>query len=118
MNVTETASELVNLILQEMSLLDDADAKRIIANRVSEAVEPFCSKRPLPNPDGMVPMTDAEARRFGSEPVPFGAYRDADWNTVPLDRLEWYADTARSNWRNLWRYLHSDYVKRERRASE
>ena len=112
MTPAETAQQLVDLIILEGEIVDD-DGRRILANQIAEAIEPWRAKAKPTEPEPLVPFTEAEARRFGSERVPFGAYRDHDWNTVPLDRLAWYADMARENWRNLWRYLNSPRVKRE-----
>ncbi len=56
-------------------------------------------------------MTDDEARRFGSWPVPFGEFVGRRVDDVPMERLRWYADQNFID--RLRRYLESDRIKGE-----
>lgn len=56
-------------------------------------------------------MTDLEARRFGSRPIPFGEFAGRRVDDVPLDRLEWYA--CQNFVDDLRRYLNADRIQRE-----
>lgn len=56
-------------------------------------------------------MTEAVARRFGHEIMPFGEYQGVAVDQVPLERLEWYGDQSFTD--DLRRYLQSDRVTRE-----
>lgn len=53
-------------------------------------------------------MTQAEAKRFGCELLPFGGFSGEAVDQVPLDRLQWYADQTFTD--ELRRYLRSDRV--------
>lgn len=89
------------------------DGRRIVANRIRDGIRDWWTPEKPKAEEPLVPMTDAEAKRFRNEIVPFGAFKGDSWREVPIERLAWYADTARENWRDLWRYLNSDRVKRE-----
>ena len=57
------------------------------------------------------PMTQQEARNFGSVTVPFGKYNNVAVDNVPMDWLQWLADQTFVD--NLRRYLESERVKSE-----
>lgn len=56
-------------------------------------------------------MTDAAARRFGHQLMPYGEFAGRRVDDVSLDRLRWYADQVFTD--DLRRYLESDRVGRE-----
>lgn len=37
-------------------------------------------------------MTDDESKRFGKQLIPYGVFRGKPIDSIPLDRLCWYAD--------------------------
>lgn len=58
------------------------------------------------------PMTDAEAKSFGAEKIPFGKFSGRRIDDVPLSYLHWYADQSFQD--DLRKYLDSERVKGER----
>jgi len=62
------------------------------------------------------PMTDAEAKLFGSQSMPFGEFAGMKIDNVPLPRLEWYAEQDFVD--QLRRYMQSNRVKQERRGDD
>ena len=59
-------------------------------------------------------MTDAEAKRFGLQLIPFGEFMGMRVDDVPMERLQWYAD---QRWIDeLRRYLKSDRIRGEAEA--
>ena len=58
-----------------------------------------------------VKMTDAEAKRFGLQLIPFGEFMGMRVDDVPMERLVWYGD---QRWIDeLRRYLKSDRIRGE-----
>lgn len=57
------------------------------------------------------PMTDVQAKAFGSQLLPFGEYYGKRVDDVPLARLQWYADQTFID--DLRRYLDSKRVEAE-----
>jgi hypothetical protein len=118
MNAAETAKELVEIITAECEPLD-AIARRIIANRILTAIEPWLPEHARqPKPETAEAMTEAEARRFEQETIPFGKHAGKPISEVPLDYLAWLADRNRETWRGLHRYLHSKRVQEELTANQ
>ena len=62
-------------------------------------------------PKPVRPMTQQEARDFGSETVPFGKFNNVAVDSVPMDWLRWLADQTFVD--DLRRYLESERVKSE-----
>ena len=61
------------------------------------------------------PMSDKECRSFEDEEMEFGQYAGKLIEDVPLDYLEWLADTETRHARQLTRYLQSKRIKQERK---
>lgn len=57
-------------------------------------------------------MTDDEARKFGDRTVGFGKHADDRWDDVPLDYLEWLAESQREKL-DILRYYESRRVQAE-----
>lgn len=57
------------------------------------------------------PMTDGEAKLFGKQTIPFGEFAGTPVDSVPLDRLRWYADQRFVD--ELRRYLRSARIESE-----
>ncbi len=55
--------------------------------------------------DELKPMTEGEAWGFGMTPITFGRYEDVLYCDIPYEYLTWLADTKRTEWRELRRYL-------------
>ena len=64
------------------------------------------------------PMTKGAAQAFGKTKMPFGKFENKLINDVPLDYLEWLADSVSPFNRQIRRYLMSDYVKEERKYED
>jgi hypothetical protein len=62
------------------------------------------------------PMTDEQARVFGFTEMPYGEFKGQPVNSVPFNRLEWYADSKFQ--KLLVRYLNSPNIQRERDTGE
>jgi hypothetical protein len=112
MNAAETAEEIIDLIRTEIASLDKV-GERILARRIFYYVKPLAAI-PEEKPEPVKPMTEQEAAAFGKTFMEFGEFRGQPVDSVPVDRLEWYADASRGNYRQLHRYLNSPRVKRER----
>lgn len=68
-------------------------------------------KRKRDKPKSVSPMTQQEARDFGSVTVPFGKFNNVAVDNVPMDWLVWLADQTFVD--DLRRYLESERVKSE-----
>jgi len=113
MNAGETAAELVSFIISEASSYDEI-GKRIIANRISEAIAGWLpSKAPVSTPVALQPMDDKEAKEYGKQTLGFGQNAYEPIENVPLEYLCWLADQSRQTWQSLHRYLNSPRIKRE-----
>lgn len=112
-NAGEKAAELIAFISSEAEDCDEI-GKRIIANRIMEAVAGWSQpKTPATPAVAIQPMDDAEARRYGKQSLGFGQHADEPIEDVPLEYLCWLADTSRQTWQSLHRYLNSPRIKRE-----
>jgi hypothetical protein len=113
MNAGETGAELVSFILSEASGHDEI-GKRIIANRVLEAVAGWLPpKAPTSPPATAQPMDDKEAKEYGKRSLGFGQHANEPIEDVPLEYLCWLADTSRQTWQSLHRYLNNPRIKTE-----
>lgn len=61
-------------------------------------------------------MSGEEAKTFEEQPMPFGEYKGCPIGTVPLDRLQWYANQQFTD--ELRRYITSELVQREKEFEE
>lgn len=61
-------------------------------------------------------MSREEAKTFEEQPMPFGEYKGCPIGTVPLDRLQWYANQQFTD--ELRRYITSELVQKEKEFEE
>ena len=94
--------------LRPLALLPDGSLQlRIAANKFRRVLDQFDPPKP-PDPllvMSLLPMTDAEAKQFETNPMAYGKHAGTPTRDVPRDYLEWLADAKRSEWREMHRYL-------------
>ncbi len=61
-------------------------------------------------------MSREEAKTFEEQPMSFGEYKGCPIGTVPLDRLQWYANQQFTD--ELRRYITSELVQKEKEFEE
>ena len=103
----EKAQEVLQLAEEEISKLGSKGKERFW-----ECVREAADKH-LPSVKAPEPMTDKECRRFGDEEMKFGQYVGKRIDEVPLDYLEWLADTELRHSRALTRYLQAQRTRKE-----
>lgn len=109
----EKARAVISLLVEEASsITPDTIALEAFWDEVRKSLPPvqntYCSSDQ--------PMTDEQARIFGSSLMPFGEFKGKAVNTIPFDRLEWYSDSKFQ--KQLIRYLNSPAIKAERDERE
>ena len=109
----ELAKQLVDLMNAELFSMD-AVGRRIVLNCVQEYIQPFLQPSKPAAPAAIVPspMDEREAQQYGETAWKFGKYSGKTVKEIPGSYLAWLADQSRDTWRNLTRYLNSDYAKR------
>ena len=112
---SEQGEVLAGLIAEELQGLDET-GRRILCNRILAVVQP--EGPPPPSAPALPPFTEAEARNYRCGYLGFGQYADTLIAQVPLDYLQWLADTSRTTWQNLHRYLQSDLMQRRQDADQ
>jgi hypothetical protein len=115
-NTIESAELLIDLVLSDIEGRD-SDSKRIIANRIIDALLPYSNKQQPKQESELQPMTDAEAKEFGSQRFAFGKHCGELFCDNP-EYLAWLCDTKRTERIDIHRYLNNPQVKRRRSESD
>jgi len=105
----ERARAIIPLIAEEVAAIE-LDA----CDSFWDEIRKCLPQQPQVSPDQ--PMTDEQARAFGLTEMPYGEFKGKPVNSVPFDRLEWYADSKFQ--KRLIRYLNSPSIKRARDTDE
>jgi len=105
----EKARTVIPLILEEVAAVEQT-----ACDAFWDEIRKILPQQPQASSDQ--PMTDEQARVFGFTEMPYGEFKGRPVNSVPIDRLEWYADSKFQ--KLLIRYLNSPNVKRERDAAD
>lgn len=103
------ARTITPLIIEEAAAVE-SDAQDAFWDEIRKSLP----KQPQATADQ--PMTDEQARVFGLTEMPYGEFKGQSINSVPFDRLEWYADSKFQ--KLLIRYLNSPRIKRERDSAD
>jgi hypothetical protein len=101
----EKARAIIPLIVEEAATIE-SDASDAFWDEIRKSLP----QQPAKSSDS--PMTDEQARVFGFTEMPYGEFKGKPVNSVPFNRLEWYADSKFQ--KLLVRYLNSPNIKRER----
>lgn len=104
----EKARAVISLLVEEASSITP-DTIEAFWDEVRKSLPPVQNVRACSSDQ---PMTDEQARTFGSSLMPFGEFKGKTIDTVPLDRLEWYCDSKFQ--KQLIRYLNSPAIRIER----
>jgi hypothetical protein len=102
----EKARTIISLITEEAAAIDQ-DVLEAFWDELRKSIP---QQPPIAALDQ--PMTDEQARVFGFTEMPYGEFKGKPVNSVPFNRLEWYADSKFQ--KLLVRYLNSPNIKRER----
>jgi len=100
------------LMVGELMKLDAA-ALRVACGRFRRLLDQACPPVPAvdPAPVAVDPMNDLDARHYGQLDAFFD--RSISIMDVPRGRLAWWAETSRTNARQLAAYLNSPYRLRQ-----
>lgn len=105
----ERARTIISLMSDEVDVIP-ADARDAFWDEISKfARTELLIKEPAAP---LEPMTDEQAAVFGLSRIPFGEFVGMPICEVPMDRLEWYADSKFQ--KQLIRYLKSPKIKQQR----
>jgi hypothetical protein len=105
------ACELIDLINSELERLNNEDERRIVCNRIRDAIAWRCSPSPKPVAQPIKPMTERERMDFEQRVMPFGVYDGHTIVDVPLQYLCHLTDPSPFI-SDVKRYLANATVKR------
>lgn len=96
--------EIIELIAGEMPDVEPLE-RRIAANKLRRALDLLDPPAEVEPVDELKPMTEGEAQLFGMTYLHWKKYEDTPIRDVPYADIAWLADTKRTEWRELHRYL-------------
>jgi uncharacterized protein (DUF3820 family) len=112
----EQAKTVASLVVEEAGRIDAAaqgafwdELRKILPIEIQEVAVQTSAAAETP------PMSDRQARAFGQSRMAFGEFQGTRIDEVPLERLQWYADTSPFQ-KQLRRYLASSRIQSEERA--
>lgn len=107
----EKARTIIPLIIEEAATVEPD-----ICDAFWDEIRKSLPQQPTQGAASDQPMTDEQARVFGFTEMPYGEFKGQPVNSVPFNRLEWYADSKFQ--KLLVRYLNSPNIKCERDTGE